>query len=230
MIQEYNYISINEIVARCKRHPYLADISFEKVVQYVLDFFRLVGLPKMFLDKDEIIEIKDYKGLLPCDLIQIIQIRDLKSKLCLRSMTDSFLPKCRHERSDLSFKTQGNILVVSFRHGKVEIAYKALPIDKDGYPMILDNPVFLRALELFIQKEEFAILFDLSQIPQVVYNEKKQQYALAVAALGSELTLPSVSEMETIGRMWNTLIQRTTDFDSAFKHLGDREYLRVLKP
>lgn len=240
MIQEFNYISIKEIVQRIKRHPYLADISFEKVVQYVLDFFRLVGLPKMFQDKIDVVDINDFKGILPCDLVQINQVREHKTKTCLRSMTDNFnvpvkINNHHHhyhlpypiDCGEFSFKTSGNIIFVSFRKGKVEISYKAMPVDDDGFPLILDNPVFLKALELYIQNEEFHILFDLSQIPQVVLQEKKQQYALAVAELGSELTLPSVSEMESIGRMWNTLIQRTTDFDNGFKNLSNREYLRV---
>lgn len=227
MIQEYNYISIKEIVSRLKRHPFLENISFEKVVQYVLDFYQLVGLPRMFLDKVEVIDINDFKGLLPCDLVQINQIREHRTKVCLRSMTDNFFYSKHQERTELSFKTQGNILFVSFRKGKVEISYKSIPVDDDGYPMILNNPVFLKAVELYIKKEEFNILFDLSQIPNVVLQNTNQQYAFTIGQLGSELTLPSVSEMESISRMWNTIVQRTTDFDSGFKHLGDREYLKV---
>ena len=227
MIQEYNYISIKEIVSRVKRHPLLQDISFEKVVQYTLDFFAIVGLPKMFTDKQEKVEISDFKGLLPCDLVQIIQVKDTHFNRCLRAMTDTFNPHKGHERTELSFKTQGRVLIVSFPKGKVEVSYKALPVDGEGYPMVLDNPVFLRALEAFIKKEEFTILFEMSQIPQVVMQSVSQQYAWAVAQLGSELTLPSVSEMESLSRMWNTLIQRTTDFDDGFNHLGDREIRRV---
>jgi len=33
-------------------------------------------------------------------------------------------------------------------------------VDENGFPLILDNPVYLRALESFIKKEVFTILFD----------------------------------------------------------------------
>lgn len=227
MIQEYNYISINEIVSRVKRHPLLENISFEKVVQYTIDFFRVVGLPKMFADKEDVVEIKDYKGLLPCDLVQIIQIKDLKTHTCLRSMTDSFYPKGNHCNGELTFKTQGNILYVSFRCGKVVVSYKSMPVDKNGYPLILDSINFLKALELYIKKEEFEMLFDMSQIPAVVLNNTHQQYGWAIGQLNNELTMPSVSEMEAITRMWNTVIQRPADFDNGFRDLGNREYIKV---
>jgi hypothetical protein len=121
------------------------------------------------------------------------------------------------------------VLFVSFKFGKVEISYKALPIDGEGYPMLLDNPVFMSALESYIKLKEFEIFFDMAMIPAVVLNNAKQQYSWEVGKLESELTHPSVSEMETLSRMWNTLVQRTTDFDSGFAHLGDRERLNVLR-
>ena len=227
MIQEYNLTSIKEIANRVKRHPLLENLSFEKILQYVVDFYSIVGIPQTFIDKISIVDIYNYKGVLPCDLIQIIQIKDYKSKICLHSMTDSFYKIHNRDINELAFKTQGNILFVTFRNGKVEIAYKAIETDKDGLPMIPDNPVFLRALETYIKKEEFEILFDMSQIPAVVLNNTHQQYALAIGQLKSDMLMPSMSEMESFTRMWNTLIQNTTAFDNGFRHLSDRENIKI---
>lgn len=227
MIQEFNLISIKEIANRVKRHKYLEDLSFEKIIQYVVDFYAVTGMPQTFIDKVAVVDIDDYKGAMPCDVVQIIQVRDSKSKICLRSITDSFYQRRNHEKNELAFKTQGRIIFVTFRHGKVEVAYKAICTDDDGLPMIPDNPVFLRALELFIKKEEFDILFDLQQIAAVVLNNTHQQYALAIGQLKEDMTMPSISEMESFTRSWNTIVQTTTHFDDGFRHLGDREHLKV---
>lgn len=32
------------------------------------------------------------------------------------------------------------------------MSYKAIPVDEKGWPMIPDNPVFQRALKMFIEK------------------------------------------------------------------------------
>lgn len=37
-------------------------------------------------------------------------------------------------------------------------------------------------------------------------------------------TIPSVSEMESITRMWNTLIEHRHEFEHGFKQLGNVEY------
>lgn len=44
------------------------------------------------------------------------------------------------------------MIYVSFPKGAVEIAYKAVKTDEDGYPMIVDNEVYIAALEAYIKK------------------------------------------------------------------------------
>jgi hypothetical protein len=72
----------------------------------------------------------------------------------------------------------------------------------------------------------FTIKFDQQKIPAAVYQNAQQEYAVAARLLQSEMTIPSTSEMESIARMWNTLIPRVRQFDNGFHNLGDREYLR----
>ena len=37
----------------------------------------------------------------------------------------------------------------------------------------------------------------------------------------------SVSEMEAFTRMYNTLIPKVNEFSKSFKHMGDREYIKL---
>lgn len=225
MTNENQYINIREILSRVLRHPLLQDINLESGVQYVIDFIRIVGMPKLFQHKVGTVEIKDYRGVLPCDLISINQVRECKTKHCLRAMTSNFYPS--QGGQEHSFRTQGNIIHTSFKEGLVEISYTSIPVDDEGYPMLQDDPIFLRALELYIKKNTFTILFDLGKISGQVLQNTQQEYAWAVAQLQSKLTTPSVSEMESITRMWNTMIQRVSEFNDGFESLGNKEYLKI---
>ena len=234
MVKEYNYINIREALSRVMRHPLLQDVTLESAVQYTLDFIGIFGMPKLYQDKEEIVHIEEFRAKLPCDLISINQIKECKTGVCLRSMTDNFMPREHYDRSagykipqELSFKTQGQVLYVSFKTGDVSVSYKAIPIDKDGFPLLIDNPVFLKTLEAYIKREAFTILFDMGKISPAVLQNTQQQYAWLAGQLQSEFTIPSQSEMESISRMWNTLIQRTNEFNTGFKSLGDREYLKL---
>nr|DAH02047.1 MAG TPA: hypothetical protein [Crassvirales sp.] len=234
MINDYQYINIRRILDELKKHPLLQDLTLEQVVSYTITFIGIFGMPKLYQDKEESIHIENFRVRLPCDLISINQIKECETGICLRSMTDTFMPREHHDRvtgyrlpQELSFKTQGQVLYVSFKTGDVLVSYKAIPIDKDGFPLLIDNPVFLKALEAYIKKEEFTILFDIGKITPAVLQNTQQQYAWLAGQLQSEFTIPSISEMESIKNSWCALIQKVSEFDSGFKSLGDKEKIRL---
>lgn len=132
---------------------------------------------------------------------------------------------CRR-RNEESFKTQGRVIYTSFPQGRIRIAYKAIPVDDDGYPLLIDNETYLAALEAFIKKTVFTIKFDLGKISAGVLQNAQQDYAWYAGMLDAEVHIPSVSEMESISRQWNTLIPQVRHFDKSFKDLGNREYIR----
>lgn len=234
MIKEYTYISIKEILSRLMRNPLLQDVTLEQAVQYTLDFIGIFGMPKLYQDKEEILHIEDFRTLLPCDLVSINQIKDSKTNMCIRSMTDNFMPREDYNRStgskkaiEMTYKTQGQVLYVSFKTGDITVSYKSIPTDKDGYPLLIDNSVFMKALELYIKKEAFTILFDTNKISPAVLQNTEQQYAWLAGQLQSEFTIPSISEMENLKNSWCTLIQRVSDFDRGFRDTGSKEYLKL---
>lgn len=236
-------------------HPLLRDVTLEQAVRYALRFIGLHGYPKMYKDKIEDVEIHEFRGLLPCDLISIIQVKDRKTGICLRSMTDNFtkglepkpqtppkpkdllnnikkpidheyIPPQHKYREEPSFKTQGRVIFTSFPEGCVEIAYKSIPVDDDGFPLLIDNENYLAALEAFIKLQVFTIKFDTGKIAANVLQNAQTDYAWRAAELGSEFNTPSVSEMESITRMINTNLLSMQHFDNGFTDLGNREYMR----
>lgn len=258
MVKEVQYTSIKRVLDNLLDHPLLRDLTLEQVVRYTIRFIAINGQPKLYEDKIADVEIHDFRGVLPCDLISIIQVKDLKTGMCLRSMTDSFPsgllpcpPKHPAPPKDLNnnardpkrhspwyippidkyfeepaFKTQGRVIFTTFPEGMVGISYKAIPVDEDGFPMVLDNENYLAALEAYIKKQIFTIKFDTGKIQAGVLQNAQKEYAWLAGQLNSELNIPSVSEMQSITNMINTLIPKVREFDRGFKHLGDREYIR----
>lgn len=234
MIKEYQYINIRRVLDELHRHPLLSDLTLEQVVSYVVSFIGIFGMPKLYQDKEEIVHIEEFRAKLPCDLISINQIKECKSGVCLRHMTDNFMPREHYDKNigykvpqELTFKTQGQVLYVSFKTGDVSISYKSIPVDKDGFPLLIDNSVFLKTLEAYIKREVFTILFDMGKIQAAVLQNAQQQYAWLAGTLQSEFTIPSISEMESIKRSWCTLIQRTSSFNDGFRNNGNQEYIKL---
>lgn len=226
MVTEYNYVNIRVVLDRLLKHPLLQDLTLENVIQYVVDFIACMGLPNIYQDEIATIPIKNYRGVLPCNVASINQVRLKKDGRCFRAMTDNFNGTYLEDRGELSFKTQGQIIFTSTKDEDIEISYKSIPVDSEGLPLLPDNAIFLKTLELYIKKEWFTILFDLGKITPQVLQNTQQEYAFKAGQCNNEFMIPSISEMESFTRMYNTLIPRMSEFDKSFRHLGDKEYLK----
>lgn len=238
MVKEIQYTSIRRILDNLMDHPMLRDITLEQVVRYTVRFIGINGLPKMYQDKIVVLDVHEFRAALPCDLISIIQVKDNHSGICLRSMTDNFTPgmepkeaKERHHRDvphlhEMSFKTQGRVLYTSFPEGQVEIAYRAIPLDEDGFPLLIDNENYLAALEAYIKKQIFTIKFDQGKLAAGVLQNVQQEYAWLAGQLKAEFMIPSVSEMQSLMNAYNSLIPRMSEFYRGFRDAGDRELIR----
>ena len=226
MIENIQYINLREILARVLDHPMLQDVNLESAIRYSLDFIRKMGLPEIYGEKQATVEIDNFRGKLPCDLIIINQVRDHNSQVCLRAMTDNFNGTPSRIMSQASFKTQGMIIYTSFCSGCVDISYKAINTDEDGLPLLPENPVFMDALENYIKVKRFRILLDQQKIPFNVYQSARAEYYEAARACHGMFATPSESEMESITSIMHQLIPKLNEFKSGFKTLGDKEYRR----
>lgn len=226
-----NYISLKQILDDVLDHPLLRDVSFERAVNYAVSFIRIVGMPRAFNEHTELVTIEDYRGVLPCNLESIIQVRTIEgcnTSRVFRYSTDSFhMSESKQESYDLTYKVQGNIIYTSMKEGTIEVAYKAMAVDSEGYPLIPDSASFIRALELYIKKQCFTILFDLGKINAATFNNTLQDYAFAVGQAQSDLVRLSVDEMQSFTNSINTLVPRINEHSRGFVNNGSKEKIRV---
>ena len=227
------YISLKQVLDDILDHPMLKDVSFERAVNHTVRFLRIVGCPRIFEEKTALVEIENYRGLLPCDFNDIIQVRthsncDRKNYGVFRYSTDNFhMSDNKQDSFDLTYKIQGNIIFTSIKEGVIEIAYNAFAVDSDGYPLIPDNSSFISALEYYIKKKHFGVLFDTGKINQAIYHQVCQDYAWAVGQAQSDLVRPSIDQMQSLTNSLNTLVTRVNEHRSGFVNNGTQEKIRL---
>lgn len=259
-----NYTSIKVVADRLLRHPMMAGISFEAIIDYTVDFMRIVQCGGFFEEKCANITIEQYKGLLPEDFYEMNQVR-LKSyqykipvyKEIIKTDSDgNDIPTMQYEQTgydaatitstnntfryatdsfhmsedssclDLTYKIQGGYIFTSIKEGEIEISYKAIILDDEGYPVIPDNSKFLRALEAYIKKQWFTILFDMGKLQAPILQNVQQEYAWAVGACESEFQKMSLDKAESFYNSWRTLIPRTNEHSRGFATSGRRQNLK----
>lgn len=223
-IMAEQYINIKVVLDRILRHPLMQDLSLETAVDYTISFMRIVGMPRMFTEKVVRITIDKYRALLPCDYYQTIQVR-IPGGHALVYSTDSF--HMSNKGNSSTYKIQGNIIYTSIESGELELAYLAISTDADGYPLLPDNSSFTRALELYIKKQWFTILFDLGKITSAVLQNTQQEYAWAVGDCQSEFNRMSIDQMEAFSNSWRTMILRDHQHSSGFIGDGSRQTLNI---
>ena len=240
MIQTTN---IRRILDRVMRHPMLRDIPFETAVEYAVDFISLMGTPALYEEKTAIVEVSNWKGQLPCDFEQMIQVRmaghqhakrwvDCCHRLNLvgpvyRESGHSFhLSDIKpHEflSGELTYKVQGMTIFTSTKDVDVEIAYRAFAVDEEGYPLIPDNPSFLRGLENYIKLQWFTIMYDMGKISQQVFDHAQQEYCWSAGDAQSEFSRLTLDSAETLFNSFKTLLPRNNQHWKAFFTNGSKE-------
>ena len=226
-----SYTNIRLILDKIMRHPLMRDISLETAVDYTVDFMKIVGVPSMFMEKTEIVEVKNYRAKLPCDYYQMIQVRKINGPT-FRYSSDSFhMSECKdnnkRDLADLTYKIQGNLIYTSIEEGEIELSYEAIATDSEGYPLLPDNSSFTRALELYIKKQWFTILFDLGKISPAVLQNVQQEYAWAVGDCQTEFNRLSIDKAESFYNSWRTLLLRDTEHRTGFRNNGTKERLKL---
>jgi len=227
MVKEIKYVNIRELLSRVLRNKLLQEFTLEQAVQYVVDFIGIFGFPDLYQHKEVKIDICDYKGELPCDIVEIEMVKECKTNLPLRSMTGVFNPGGKyynHLKQEPQFKTQGRVIFTSFPEGTIIVAYRAMAVDDEGYPLLVDNPKYLKALELYVKCQMFTELFELGKITQQVLQHTEQEYSWAAGQLSEEFKTPSEAEMQSITNMMNQLIRRNNEFYYRFERLGNVEF------
>jgi hypothetical protein len=107
------------------------------------------------------------------------------------------------------------------------MAYKAIPVDDEGLPLLINNTKYLKALELYVKCQLFTMLFDEGKITSQVLNHTEQEYSWAAGQLEEEFKTPSEAEMQSITNMIHQILPRTNDFYDRFESLGNKEFQRI---
>lgn len=257
----HNYISVKTIADKLLRHPMMAGISFEAIIDYTVDFMRIVQCCNFFVEKCQHLTIEDYRCKLPEDFYEVNQIRLLTSSTKIPKYeesyktdeegnpildesgnkifgsvyvpvgyedveiyhnktftyaTDTFHTSDIKPHINLTYKIQGNIIYTSIKEGEIELSYRAMPIDEEGYPLIPDNSKFSRALEAYIKKQWFTILFDMGKLQSGILQNAQQEYAWAVGACESDSHGFTMDKAEIFFKSWRSLLINTKRHSTGF--------------
>lgn len=220
----HKYRSTKEAIAKIYRDLNLdSDTRWQDMVEWIGEALPMMHVAMTLLDKVASIEISGYKGELPCDLYQVVQINHGGVPMTLS--TNTFRP--RYHASNEGATSRGNsvysiddaYLKTSFEKGKVEISYKAIPLDCDGFPLIPDDPLYMEALVYFVaMKLSFP---DYVAGKQTRFDNLQQLWFSYCGKAKAKAKMPDLAMMENLRRTMVRLIPQMNFYNTNFTDQND---------
>ena len=232
------YTNVARVIEKAYERAGYDKINWQRAITKVGELLAIVGVPQVYEEALEIVEVQDYAAPLPANLYILDMCRYVITEdntatgqvthiAPMISTTDEYyldpaLPQTTaiEEVGALSYRVNNEVIQTNFGEGFIQVKFKKFIIDDDGLPMVPDDEKFMRALECSIIEDEDYRMWRRGKIPAAVYQHSAQQKSWAVASARSEAHIPTTDEMESIKNRWIKMIPRVDLHKFAFRALN----------
>lgn len=222
-----NTVSVGKILWKILNNPLAASLTYDEAAEYAVEAIRLIGAPLMYEDKLAEVKIQEKKGKLPTDILYIRGVRMIDEGITFREATDTFHKSENHnETSEFTYTISKGIIFSSVDDTCLEVAYKGLLLDENGYPLIVDNQKVKLAIEYYILDRYLEPIWMMGKISDKAFNRISQERHFYMASANNSMQMPSPDKMESIMNGLNRIILHDSAHRDAFKNYGDKEKIR----
>jgi len=143
-----NYVTIDSILEEVNRiHIPGTYFNIEEIKEWVYRALSFINTKQANIISETIIEIKDYKGLIPADVEKIEKVIYIEGDKEIE--LHEILPY--EESNTHNYEINAGYLYLYYETGKVKLIYYTIPVDSLGRPMIPDNTYYIKAIISFIR-------------------------------------------------------------------------------
>tara|TARA_R110002020_G_scaffold68971_2_gene179867 strand:- start:5921 stop:6667 length:747 start_codon:yes stop_codon:yes gene_type:complete len=239
-------VSLGAIIWKVFKNKLITDLSYDDAAEYALEFIRLVGAPLALVNEVKTIKVTSYKAALPDNLITIRGIKmiedtdsngrimpnNFNGEVALRYATDIYHQGLDCDISDpnyipeYTYEVQKGIIFTSFEEGTLQISYKGIGVDEDGYPLIPDNEKFTMGLEYYISHRYLEGLWAMGKITDKVFQYYEQKRHWYLGAANSSMQMQNIDQLESTMNGLNRIVRRDDAHETFFRKFGRKERIK----
>ena len=127
---------------------------------------------------------------------------------------------------ELTYTAQGGVIQTSFKEGLIEVAYKSIAVDEEGFPMVPDNQKVKLALEYYILFRFLEPIWLAGKITDKAFDYILTKKSFYMASANTDMQLQGGDHLESVMNAVNRLIINDKAFDNAYKGSGQRERIK----
>ena len=209
------------------------DVHKSDVIEWITDILRKLPIKDVYFERGNgcdprpvFVTITNYRGELPCDFIELKDVKVKDTQRGLDAATDTFLQNKTSSiitsiSPKLRFQIRNPYIFVDFPEGVLELAYYCMPLDEEGYPLIIADE---RVLMTVVSYVAFRIAFKLAirgEFPDNKKEELKGIYTGNLLSTTSYLNTPTFKQALNILANSTGIHTRTSMFNTNFKDFGE---------
>lgn len=126
---------------------------------------------------------------------------------------------------DYVYYINNNYIKLNVRSGYLKMAYLAMPLDEEGYPMVPDIASFLEALYWYIVLKLLYPEWLGGRIRDAQYYDARSNWNYYCKQAYGDAMMPNADKMESLKNKWLQLYPEINEHDALFSNSGNRQHL-----
>ena len=239
------YVSINRVVENILRDTeYYNEMYISDAIEWAARAMDLIGVYTPFTTTIDTVEITNYRAALPAGLINLIAVRDHKTRHTYIASTDEYLMQLYNETQDATqdshdpvsavnetkagvkpaimpaYKVVNGYIFCNIKSGYVDVKYTKYPTDENGCLIIPAEERYLMGIEAYIIHKIDKKLYRRGLISRNIMQESEQDWLWYVNSAASKLVTPNYDEAETLKNAFLKLRTDSNAHDYGFSEMN----------
>lgn len=127
--------------------------------------------------------------------------------------------------SDYTYMISPGYIKTNMRDGYLLMSYLAVPVDKDGFPLIPDDESFMEAIYWYINMKLMYPEWKEGRVRDAVYYDSRRSWNYYCKQAYGNAMMPNLDQLESIKNTWVTLVPRMNEHDTFYSATGERDYI-----
>lgn len=221
----YPTVSAKAIVAKAYADLNVQDTRrWQVYMEWIAEALEHIGAFSQYVQKQTDIVISNYRGTVPCDLVNVVTVTHSGVPLNYGLSTHDYSNQNPSRKSQLSYTIEYPYINTYFKEGTLNMIYHAVPTDEEGYPLIPDRISLKEAcFRYIVYKESFPKVLS-GQMPEGLYRGLERDWQRYCGQARGDLNMPNSDKMNSIKENWLRLVPNINSDHSfhATDNLGER--------
>jgi hypothetical protein len=214
-----NYISVYEVLEKVIRDCNIKstdEFNIDWFIEWILEAEEHIGSTAPLINKNDKIQVSNKMAMFPCDVYKLIMVSVCNTGQGLLEDSSHF-----SSLNGMLYVLNDTNIQVDLPDGTLlSINYYAIPVDKDGIPLIKNTIHHREAIVAYCVMKWYYRNYLDNQMQPSVWKDRERDWYVKRDKAQTKDSFPSLAKMENIKRMWMRLLPQTDSYYHSFINRG----------